>query len=421
MRQILTAFSRAYAIRPVLRPLALPTARIGRTQRAGITSAAVRSPDNYSMGRDDRPPPPFEPLSSRRGQLEPEDGSEASDIRGSSSSSSSSSNSGSGSGSESSSSSSGGQAGLEGLRAASDPGPKLSLVLPANLRMGYGSAHPELTSLVASIPFLRALHTPEQCPAAEALTRLRIGPLLGAGRTWTVYGASAGQPRGMSSFGQDPSAPGEPTMERRSVDEPAFRSPRTNTSTSTSTSTSSFPQLVVKLFSPDIGKFPRARARSSSSSSTSPTTKEAEAAANMRAALFEAEMYAGPLRSLQGTAVPRYYGVYSGADDKGRRLYALVLERVGRAIHRKHDGGKGTWDDLIPQQRRAVAQLYTKVHGAGVVHGDLELRHIRRELGDGGGLRLIDFEGARFKPDSVEKERIELDGCIGPEWRRWLA
>ncbi|BEI85662.1 hypothetical protein CcaverHIS002_0510630 [Cutaneotrichosporon cavernicola] len=384
MRQILTAFSRAYAIRPVLRPLALPTARIGRTQRAGITSAAVRSPDNYSMGRDDRPPPPFEPLSSRRGQLEPEDGSEASDIRGSSSSSSSSSNSGSG-----------GQAGLEGLRAASDPGPKLSLVLPANLRMGYGSAHPELTSLVASIPFLRALHTPEQCPAAEALTRLRIGPLLGAGRTWTVYGASAGQPRGMSSFGQDPSAPGEPTMERRS--------------------------LVVKLFSPDIGKFPRARARSSSSSSTSPTTKEAEAAANMRAALFEAEMYAGPLRSLQGTAVPRYYGVYSGADDKGRRLYALVLERVGRAIHRKHDGGKGTWDDLIPQQRRAVAQLYTKVHGAGVVHGDLELRHIRRELGDGGGLRLIDFEGARFKPDSVEKERIELDGCIGPEWRRWLA
>ncbi|BEJ01269.1 hypothetical protein CcaverHIS631_0511260 [Cutaneotrichosporon cavernicola] len=349
MRQILTAFSRAYAIRPVLRPLALPTARIGRTQRAGITSAAVRSPDNYSMGRDDRPPPPFEPLSSRRGQLEPEDGSEASDIRGSSSSSSSSSNSGSGSGSESSSSSSGGQAGLEGLRAASDPGPKLSLVLPANLRMGYGSAHPELTSLVASIPFLRALHTPEQCPAAEALTRLRIGPLLGAGRTWTVYGASAGQPRGI------------------------------------------------------------------------PTTKEAEAAANMRAALFEAEMYAGPLRSLQGTAVPRYYGVYSGADDKGRRLYALVLERVGRAIHRKHDGGKGTWDDLIPQQRRAVAQLYTKVHGAGVVHGDLELRHIRRELGDGGGLRLIDFEGARFKPDSVEKERIELDGCIGPEWRRWLA
>ncbi|BEJ10635.1 hypothetical protein CspHIS471_0100570 [Cutaneotrichosporon sp. HIS471] len=417
MRRILPVLSRAYARRPVLRPFAVPTARIGRTQRAGITSAALRSPDDYGTGRDDRPPPPFEPLSSRRGQLEPEDGSEASDIRGSSSSSSSSSNSGSGSGSGSSSASSGGRAGLEGLRAASDPGPKLSLVLPANLRMGYGSAHPELTSLVGSIPFLRALHTTEQCPAAEALTRLRIGPLLGAGRTWTVYGASAGQPRGMTSFGQDPSAPGEPTMERRSVDEPAFRSPRTTTSTSTSTS--SFPQLVVKLFSPHIGKFPRARA--SSSSSTSPTTKEAEAAANMRAALFEVEMYAGPLRSLQGTAVPRYYGVYSGADDKGRWLYALVLERVGRAIHRRHDGGKGTWDDLIPQQRRAVAQLYAKVHGAGVVHGDLELRHIRRELGDGGGLRLIDFEGARFKPDSVEKERIELDECIGPEWRRWLA
>lgn len=149
----------------------------------------------------------------------------------------------------------------------------------------------------------------------------------------------------------------------------------------------------------------------------------------MRAALYEAEMYAGPLRPLQGTAVPRYFGLYSGADDDGRWLYALVLERVGRAIHRRRDGTKATWESLLPQQRRAVASLYTKVHAAGVVHGDIELRHVRRELdgvrgvGCGGGLRLIDFEGARAvgeKASLLEKERRQLDKCIGPEWRRWL-
>ncbi|KLT43738.1 hypothetical protein CC85DRAFT_243717 [Cutaneotrichosporon oleaginosum] len=132
-------------------------------------------------------------------------------------------------------------------------------------------------------------------------------------------------------------------------------------------------------------------------------------------------MYAGPLRALQGSAVPRYFGLYSGADDDGRWLYALVLERVGRAIHRRRDGGKGSWEELLPQQRRAVAQLYARVHDAGVVHGDMELRHIRRELGEKGGLRLIDFEGARHRPEGVEGERAELDGCIGPEWRKWLA
>jgi hypothetical protein len=278
--------------------------------------------------------------------------------------------------------------------------------------MGYYSAYPELTTLIARIPTLRAMHTPEQCPDAAGLTRLRIGPLLGAGRTWTVYGASAGPSRITSSFGEDPSAPGEPTMERRSVDEPPLRRE--------STSTGDFPQLVVKLFSPDIGPFPRARDASPSSSSTSPTTKEAEARANMRAALSEAEMYAGPLRALQGSAVPRYFGLYSGADDDGRWLYALVLERVGRAIHRRRDGGKGSWASLIPQQRRAVAQLYAQIHGAGVVHGDMELRHIRRELGERSGLRLIDFEGARHKPEGVDKERLQLDRCIGPEWRKWL-
>ena len=43
--------------------------------------------------------------------------------------------------------------------------------------------------------------------------------------------------------------------------------------------------------------------------------------------------------------------------------------------------------------RRDVLQAYTALHQAGVVHNDLELRHLRRRTGDG-KVRLIDFDRA---------------------------
>lgn len=318
-------------------------------------------------------------------------------------------------------------------------GPALSLLLPKNVRMGYYSAYPELTGLMQRIPALRAMHRDEQCPDALSLSRIRIGPLLGAGRTWTVYGATADAAAGA---GEEPTSAAQAHLAAHSEAAPRdYGSAGLHSDSSLDTGSSSsspaspsnfspspFPPLVVKLFSPDITPFPRAPNVSSTCSPTPVDSSQlaAEAKENLRAALFEAEMYAGPLRSLQGTAVPRYFGVYSGADDEGRWLYALVLERVGRAIHRRRDGTKGSWEALLPQQRRAVAALYAKVHAAGVVHGDIELRHVRTEVdskGGRGGLRLIDFEGAREanKVGMLEKERRQLDKCIGVEWRGWLG
>jgi tRNA A-37 threonylcarbamoyl transferase component Bud32 len=56
-----------------------------------------------------------------------------------------------------------------------------------------------------------------------------------------------------------------------------------------------------------------------------------------------------------------------------------------------------------------IKQLYDRIHQAGVVHGDIQLRHIRRR---GDGLCLIDFDHAyQVDPGGLqrEQERVKLN------------
>ena len=46
----------------------------------------------------------------------------------------------------------------------------------------------------------------------------------------------------------------------------------------------------------------------------------------------EAEVYSGALKPLQGTAVPRYYGLYAGSGEDGEPIACLMLEHWGECL-----------------------------------------------------------------------------------------
>lgn len=46
----------------------------------------------------------------------------------------------------------------------------------------------------------------------------------------------------------------------------------------------------------------------------------------------EARLYAGALQPLQGTVIPRCYGLYTGAGEEGQSIACLVLEHCGECI-----------------------------------------------------------------------------------------
>lgn len=63
-----------------------------------------------------------------------------------------------------------------------------------------------------------------------------------------------------------------------------------------------------------------------------------------------------------------------------------------------------------------MKELYDKLHQAGVIHGDVEPRHIRRRIYTD-DLCLIDFDHG-FEVDhergwEIEKEKALLDGKLG--------
>ncbi|KAJ7620608.1 hypothetical protein DFH06DRAFT_1306157 [Mycena polygramma] len=89
----------------------------------------------------------------------------------------------------------------------------------------------------------------------------------------------------------------------------------------------------------------------------------------------EANVY-GALGSLQGTAVPRFYGHF-----EGEGWAAIVLEECGTAV--------GDLDGLSRAQREQVLEQARALHGCGVIHNDLELRNIVKA--PSGAVRIIDF------------------------------
>ncbi|WVR00505.1 hypothetical protein IAU59_007648 [Kwoniella sp. CBS 9459] len=110
----------------------------------------------------------------------------------------------------------------------------------------------------------------------------------------------------------------------------------------------------------------------------------------------ELALLLGPLARFQGDIVPELIGCWAGQDDTNGDSRHLARELgIGaqdRLMIMSYVGCyAGEWTDL---NRTQVINLYNKLHSVGVLHNDVQARHIRR--GQDGKLRLIDFEGARY-------------------------
>ncbi|KAF5371350.1 hypothetical protein D9615_009702 [Tricholomella constricta] len=111
----------------------------------------------------------------------------------------------------------------------------------------------------------------------------------------------------------------------------------------------------------------------------------------------EAEVYKGALESLQGTAVPRCYGLYNGYGVDGEPIACLMLEYWGECIHQP-------FEHLPLNVRIRILQRLGDIHKQGLVHGDFAERNVLELDGD---VRIIDF-------DQTENHRCDCDMDFRP-------
>ncbi|KAF9562061.1 hypothetical protein CPC08DRAFT_706940 [Agrocybe pediades] len=96
----------------------------------------------------------------------------------------------------------------------------------------------------------------------------------------------------------------------------------------------------------------------------------------------EASMYAGPLKTLQGTTIPESYGLYVGTLDDGQCVACLLLECWGDVIRKP-------FSQLPMQTRVRILERLGEIHKQGFLHGDFAERNVLQKNGD---IRLIDFD-----------------------------
>jgi hypothetical protein len=106
---------------------------------------------------------------------------------------------------------------------------------------------------------------------------------------------------------------------------------------------------------------------------------------------------------LQGRLIPRYYGVGDFCHE-GKTVKAHVLERVNGTPLTEID--KADWDKLDIE--RKIKEAYTELSQHGVLHADVEARHIFF-VHESQFLMLIDFGWAKFCDYEVAKSQNTND------------
>ncbi|KAK0491775.1 hypothetical protein EDD18DRAFT_1080470 [Armillaria luteobubalina] len=107
---------------------------------------------------------------------------------------------------------------------------------------------------------------------------------------------------------------------------------------------------------------------------------------------WEERVYNECLRGLQGTVVPKCYGLF-GTSTRGRKTGCLVLEYCASANNIRHaDYG-----------RKAMVAI-NKIHQAGIIHGDV--RRSSHMLSTPDGVRVVDFSNAKIHECPNAKPRL---------------
>ncbi|GJE90087.1 hypothetical protein PsYK624_062100 [Phanerochaete sordida] len=107
----------------------------------------------------------------------------------------------------------------------------------------------------------------------------------------------------------------------------------------------------------------------------------------------EAELYTHKMKHLQGTTIPRFYGLFSGTYinmlGKTRAIRCIILEAWGASM---------TTLKRVPMSRRiTIAEAVLRIHAAGVQHNDLRLANILISA-DKSEVRIVDFDDASEHP-----------------------
>jgi len=98
----------------------------------------------------------------------------------------------------------------------------------------------------------------------------------------------------------------------------------------------------------------------------------------------EAAMYNGPLKSLQGEVVPRFYGLFVGTSSKSYIAF-LAFDNCGKALDR-------SFNRVEMRFAIKIYEAFRRIHDAGIFHGDAEPRNVLRTSDD--NAIVIDFETA---------------------------
>ncbi|CAA7257502.1 unnamed protein product [Cyclocybe aegerita] len=104
----------------------------------------------------------------------------------------------------------------------------------------------------------------------------------------------------------------------------------------------------------------------------------------------EAQVYAGPLATLQGRTVPRCYGLFVAENEDGQTIACLVLEHWGEVIRKP-------FRQLPIETRIRVLERLGEIHRQGLVHGDFAERNVLQNTN--GDIRIIDFDQAVYDHD----------------------
>ncbi|CAK9780213.1 hypothetical protein CC85DRAFT_283370 [Cutaneotrichosporon oleaginosum] len=160
--------------------------------------------------------------------------------------------------------------------------------------------------------------------------------------------------------------------------------------------------VVAKICDPWLaaGEQQLDRRRNGSASANGATNEEGEeedddadaAVPDRRAAMErEARLYTA-LQGLQGSVVPRFYGLWRGTCPSKSpyrpdyELLVMAVEDVGESLQAK----VRDWAQA-KEYADAIRAAYDKLHTAGIVHNDVNLCNI---MVSGPRLSLVDFEGA---------------------------
>ncbi|KAJ6502452.1 hypothetical protein C8R45DRAFT_976667 [Mycena sanguinolenta] len=96
----------------------------------------------------------------------------------------------------------------------------------------------------------------------------------------------------------------------------------------------------------------------------------------------ESRIYCNALQTLQGTAIPRCFGIYTGIGEEGQQIACLVLEYWGECLRQPFF--------VLPLDLKIqILERLGAIHREGLLHGDFAERNVLLLEGD---VRIIDFD-----------------------------